>query len=69
MKQERWEIITKNEDTLAFLDVLREIFIHKKEGEDKLIWGYLPKRTCRIKEAYGIKTRNEEEREEIWQKI
>ena len=65
-EKEWWETITIKDDTTTFLDVLREIYIHRHEGVDKLRWGYFPKGTFNIKEGYDIRTRGGEEREEIW---
>ena len=49
-----------NDDTTTLWDVLKERYIHRKEGVDKLIWGCFPKGT------FNIKTRGGEDREEIW---
>ena len=65
-EQEWWEIMTINEENPVLMDVLREIYIHKKVWVDKLRWGYLPKKLVNIEETYEINIRGGEESEEIW---
>ena len=48
------------------MGALQEHCILLKEGDDVLHWGYSQRGNFRIKEAYNIRIRIEDEEEKIW---
>ena len=57
------------EDWTAFLEEIRKRCLRSQEGPDILRWGYSPKGSFSVKEAYSIRMTRIEEKEDIWRKI
>ena len=71
---ERWDFSIKpdlmsEEYWTAFLEEIRKHCLRSQEGPDILRWGYSPKCSFSVKEAYSIRMTRIEEKEDIWRKI